>query len=81
MTNIVCLCVSPLLHLLKEDKTEFEKGAADEREQRITLKKQGQEMFEKSEFKNASAMFLKAARIGDLAITTAIVLRNIGMCH
>ena len=81
MTNIVRMCASPLLHLLKEDKTEIRKGALDENEHRILLKKQAQEMFEKSEFQNASAMYLKAARSGDLTITTAIVLRNMGMCH
>ncbi len=81
MTNIVMMCACSLLHLLKEDKIEIRKGAADEKEHRILLKKQGQEMFEKSEFKNASAMYLKAAQSGDLTITTAIVLRNMGMCH
>jgi hypothetical protein len=64
MTNIVRMCVGPLLHLLKEYKTEIRNGASDEREHSITLKNQGQEMFEKSEFQNASAMFLKAAQVG-----------------
>jgi hypothetical protein len=81
MTNIFRICVGPLLHLLKEYKTEIRKGALDEREHRITLKNQGQEMFEKSEFQNASAIFLKAARSGDLTITTATAFRNMGMCH
>jgi len=44
------------------------------------LKNQGQEMFKQSEFVNASAHYLKAARSGDLTITAANVLRNLGMC-
>jgi hypothetical protein len=81
MANIVRMCVDPLLNLLKEDKVTIRKSALDEKEHSLTLKKQGQEMFEKFDFINASAMYLKAARSGDLTITTAVVLRNLGMCH
>lgn len=45
------------------------------------LKNQGQEMLKQSEFAKASALYLKAARSGDLTINTANVLRNIGMCY
>jgi hypothetical protein len=81
MANIVQMCVAPLLHLLKEEKAPIRKSASDEKEHSLTLKKQGQEMFEKSDFIKASAMYIKAARSGDLTITTAVVLRNLGMCH
>jgi hypothetical protein len=75
------MCVTPLLYQLKESKTEIRKGATDEKEHRLMLKNQGQEMFKQSEFFNASALYLKAARSGDLTITTATVLRNLAMCH
>jgi hypothetical protein len=78
--NILRKCVTPLLHQLKSDKTEVRKGATDEKEHRLMLKNQGQEMFKQSLFSNASARYLKAARSGDLTITTANVLRNLGMC-
>jgi hypothetical protein len=35
MSNIVRMCVAPLLHLIKEEKTEIRKGASDEKEHRI----------------------------------------------
>jgi hypothetical protein len=78
MANIVRMCVDPLLNLLKEDTTEIRKGAPDEKEHRLKLKKQGQEMFEKSDFRTASATFLKAASSGELTITTSNALRNLG---
>jgi len=75
------MCVTPLLLQLKKSKTEIRQGAADEKEHRLILKNQGSEMFKQSEFLNASALYLKAARSGDLTITTATVLRNLAMCH
>ena len=38
-------------------------------------------MFKQAEFTKASALYLKAARSGDLTITTANALRNMGMCY
>ena len=35
MSNIVRMCVAPLLQLLKEFKTEIRKGASDEKEHRL----------------------------------------------
>jgi len=35
MSNIVRMCVKPLLHLLKQEKTEIRKGASDEKEHRL----------------------------------------------
>jgi hypothetical protein len=54
---------------------------AAENEYRLTLKDQGRDSFQKSEFGNASTLYLKAAQSGELAILTATILRNIGMCH
>ena len=35
ISNIVKMCVVPLLHLFKEEKTEIRKGASDEKEHRL----------------------------------------------
>ena len=45
LSNIVKICVVPLLHLLKEEKTEIRKGAPDEKEHRQQLKNQAQVKF------------------------------------
>ena len=81
MVIILRMCVAPLLHLLQGDNTAAKMSEAAENEYRLTLKDQGRDCFQKSEFSNASALYLKAAQSGEQSILTATILRNIGMCH
>jgi len=61
MVVILRMCAAPLLHLLQGENSTVKMSEAAESEYRLNLKDQGRDCFQKSEFANASALYLKAA--------------------
>ena len=58
MVVILRMCEAPLLHLLQGVNSPVKMSEAEESEYRLTLKDQGRDCFLKSEFANASALYL-----------------------
>jgi hypothetical protein len=58
MVFILRRCAAPLLHLLQGANSSVKMSEAKESEYRLTLKDQGRDCFLKSEFADASALYL-----------------------
>lgn len=83
--SMLRFCVAPLLTGLRSLKANTVAGISTEGEtetaHRIALKEQGRDKFQTADFASARALYLQAARSGELAQVTATTLRNAGICH